>query len=149
MDTNPIVQECENTGIFFTAATTIRLEERAEIRNMLNGIVNIAFYNSGRLYRGKMINLSPNGATMTLFMEPHETIPDLTEGRSMEYYVLSSNGRTKCRGVVKWSRKNGSSLFWGIEFIELSPDEDDPLHLLIRRHCRRNFPLPVCGTAMY
>lgn len=126
---------CESSDCYAEEAANLRLERRAENRQRVQSPIHVAFYNKGNLYRGNIINLSSEGATLMFIAEPSGTMPALLQGRDMECYILSRKGRSKCRGRVQWKQQNSNRLVWGISFTELSHDKDDPLRLLIDEAC--------------
>ena len=124
-------------------------EQRREVRHQLYNAVNVAFYNIGRLYRGYMVDLSAGGARMLLPVDVPNGIPDLSKNRKMECYLLNRYGSSKCRGTIQWIQNDGYLLKWGISFIEVSADKNDPLRKIIGETFRAPVVLPVTGMAIY
>ena len=96
-----------------------------------------------------MADLSVDGACLVLPAGNTERIPFLSINRKMECYILNRHGSWKCRGTIRWMRRDDTWLRWGISFIEVSYREDDPLRRLIVETCRRNVSVPACGAAVY
>jgi hypothetical protein len=130
------------TGEVFT-------EQRREPRHKLYNAVNVAFYNIGRLYRGYMVDLSAGGARLLLPVDLPMGIPDLSRSRKMECYLLNRYGSSKCRGTIQWIQNDGYLLKWGISFIEVSTDKDDPLRKIIGETFSTPVVVPVTGMAIY
>ncbi|MBN1309754.1 MAG: PilZ domain-containing protein [Chitinispirillaceae bacterium] len=124
-------------------------EQRREPRYRLYGAVNVAFYNHDKFYRGYMADLSTGGARMLLPADLPDTFPDLSIGRKIECYVLNRHGCSKCRGTIQWIRYDGSLLIWGISFIEVSSEKDDPFRKMIDEVCHLHEFVPVTGMPLY
>lgn len=139
----------EYGGFYLSEMGEAHIEQRREPRHRLYGVVNIAFYNHGKLYRGYMADLSVGGARILLPAGFPDDIPDLSTGRRMECYILNRYGSSKCRGTVRWMRYDGSLLLWGISFLEVSAEKEDPFRMTINDVCRQHEFVPVTGMAIY
>jgi hypothetical protein len=106
-------------------------ERRRERRQSIRETVETSFYNNRELFHASLVDLSSGGASMHLDIRSAENVPELYTGRNMECYFSTPNGRSKCRGTVRWVQKNSYGLTWGLSFIELSPDGEDPLRAVI------------------
>ena len=82
-----------------------------------------------------MVDISAHGARFHICMGLQEKLPSVAKGRMMEYYVITSLGRSKCRGMVRWVHRDGCYLNWGITFSELSPYAEDALRKEIALTC--------------
>lgn len=122
-----------------------RIEERYEVKRP----VYVTFYNRGRLYRGIMVDLSGSGVRLYCRAGVNGEMPQLSEGRSMECYIDSYTGRSKCRGSIRWQRCKDGFLTWGLSFIERSTEENDALRKLIEETCVSGEILPASGMAIY
>jgi hypothetical protein len=94
-----------------------------------------SFYNGGHFHYATMVDISANGARFHISMGVEEKLPSVAKGRMMEYYVITSQGRSKCRGMVQWARRDGCYMNWGISFSELSPYAEDALRKEIALTC--------------
>ncbi len=112
------------------AFETIR-EQRHLFRTHLNSTVMVSFYNRGRLYHCRLVNISADGTRIEFKWEYGAEVPRLEVGRIMECYLVTNHGSSKFRGMVRWVRSNGKRLYLGILFTELSNDPDDPIMKLI------------------
>lgn len=126
-----------------------KIEQRSEKRHTVDEWVSIAFYNGGALFRGSIMNLSSTGACLLSLIDGSEKTPDLYKGRTIECYILTRKGRSKCRGVVHWTGKESSYLMWGISFMELSSLQNDPLRILIEDVCNQEYCTPITASARY
>jgi hypothetical protein len=124
-------------------------EQRREPRHRLFDTVNVAFYNNGKLYRGYIADISACGARLELPATTPDGIPDLSRGRKMECYLLNRYGRSKCRGTIQWVRNDGTVLQWGISFVEVSSEKDDPLRIIIDQPLHVRNAAPSIGIAIY
>jgi hypothetical protein len=124
-------------------------EQRYETRHRLSNAMHVAFYNNSKLYRGYATDLSIGGARLRLPVDTPDGIPDFSRGRKMECYLLNRYGNSKCRGTIQWMLYDGTMLQWGISFIELSIDKDDPLRRIIDEVCLSEEFAPVIETAIY
>ena len=127
------------------------VEQRQALRYPLNEniAIPVSFYNNGGLYRGIINNLSVGGACIELAAEPSEESPELSIGRTMECYLLYRYGRSKCRGMIRWVKRNTDRFTWGITFVELSYHIKDPFRILINDVCYGGVFMPVTGMAVY
>jgi hypothetical protein len=112
------------------AFETIR-EHRHLFRTHLNSTVMVSFYNRGKLYHCRLVNISADGTRIEFKWEYGTEVPSLDVGRIMECYLVTSRGNSKFRGMVRWLRSNGNRLYMGIRFTELSNDPGDPIMELI------------------
>ncbi len=140
---------CKYGGLYEGQKEEGQTERRREKRCQLDSAINIAFYNNSVLYRASLVDLTSKGARFMLHSGTPVAMPTLSEGRKMECYVLTPNGRSKCRGIVRWSCRNGCRLVWGISFIELSIDDMDPFRMVINEVCHGRELVPVTGMAIY
>lgn len=131
-----------------TPAEAIRIERRNEPRHRLREKTSASFYNNCELYNAALVDLSAGGARFILNTRIQGKIPDLSKGRTMECYIGTWNGRSKCRGTVQWTHRSDGRLTWGISFIELSNDTNDPLQATIAQTGGGNRGLPTTGMAL-
>ncbi|MBN1761119.1 MAG: PilZ domain-containing protein [Chitinispirillaceae bacterium] len=108
-----------------------RTVKRVPLRKALE----TSFYNGGHFHYATMVDISANGARFSICMGLQEKLPSVAEGRMMEYYVTTSQGRSKCRGLVQWVHRDGRYMNWGITFRELSPYAEDALRKEIALTC--------------
>ena len=124
-------------------------EHRRVPRAHLNVTVDVSFYNRGKLFRSRIVNLSEEGTRLEFNWEYGNAVPVLSVGRVMECYVLTPRGSTKFRGMIRWMRLNGKHLYWGMHYTERSDSDNDPLTLLIEEvlHDRTDVPVAVAAAA--
>jgi len=113
----------------------MKSEKRTKPRFDVGASVGMAFYNGGELYSGNVVNLSAEGACLKVSAAGSAAMPTICKDRSMECYLATPRGRSKCRGSVKWLQISQKSVMWGISFVELSPDTNDPFRTLINEIC--------------
>ncbi|MBN1760300.1 MAG: PilZ domain-containing protein [Chitinispirillaceae bacterium] len=120
-------------------------EHRHLFRTHLNGTVTVSFYNRGKLYYCRLVNISAEGTRIEFKWEYGTDAPILNVGRIIECYLVTNRGNSKFRGMVRWVRSNGNRLYWGIQFTELSNDPVDPLMVLIEHTVIDGNALPEDG----
>ena len=98
--------------------------------------IEVAFYRNGGLYFGSVADLSPGGACFKVPLEKSAKKPMISPGNMMEYCITSSDGTSKCKGNVRWTRRNGDRLLYGIAFLQNEEEDDDPLGMTINRYFR-------------
>ena len=111
-------------------------ERRNEQRKALNEPAEITFYSNGGLHFGSMLDLSTTGACFSVHLDKSGRIPALAKDGLMDYYVTMTNGTSKCRSRLRWTRRSGDRLLCGIVFVHRAEDEDDPLAMTINRYFR-------------
>ena len=109
-------------------------DRRSKQRKVLNEPAEITFYSNGGLHFGSMLDLSTSGACFSIHLEKSGKIPVLAKDGPLNYYVTMTNGTSKCRCSLRWTRMNGSRLLCGIEFAQKTEDEDEPLAMTINRY---------------
>lgn len=92
----------------------------------------VGFYNRGTLFKAALVDISNLGAGLRMERDDRAREPHLARGRTIECYLETPRGRTKCRGNIKWVEREHRHIRWGFAFIELPSDENDPLRMLIR-----------------
>ncbi|MBN1578169.1 MAG: PilZ domain-containing protein [Chitinispirillaceae bacterium] len=145
-----MVQVTEYATSDMMEVVSTRTERRRAWRQTLQIAADMSFYNKGALYRASLVDLSSGGARLQFSLGgTADTMPTLHRGRKMECYISTPEGRTKCRGTVQWTCRTDDRMLWGISFIELSPDGNDPLRNAIADVYRYRGAAPVTGMAQY
>lgn len=76
-------------------------------------------------------DVSSGGAKLRI-KQARDHIPFLVQGE-FEYTFHTNLGTTQCRAKTAWVQRVGSDFVWGIEFIKICDDNDDPLNVIIQR----------------
>ncbi|MBD3347327.1 MAG: hypothetical protein GF401_19905 [Chitinivibrionales bacterium] len=104
-------------------------ERRRVQRRKLVTFSPSTFSINGKEYRALMRDVSELGAGFKLD-GPHEGL-ELEPGSEVAFAVRTPYGESQCKGKIVWSREEDDSYIWGMQFTELSQDEQDPLRSYI------------------
>ncbi len=61
-----------------------------------------------------------------------DQVPFLVQGE-FDYTFFTDLGSTKCKARTAWVQRVGSDFVWGVEFIKIGDNADDPLNVIIRQ----------------
>jgi hypothetical protein len=83
----------------------------------------------GKEFHALMVNVSELGARFEQDEPGHHI--ELAEGDMMSCVVKTPYGESQCRGKIAWTQRSEDRYMWGLEFLELSPSEKDPIRELL------------------
>ncbi len=87
----------------------------------------VTFYEGRQQYCALMSALDESGASFRIELQGASEVPDIQQGKQLEYYVSTPHGKSKCKGRVTWIERTPSLLVWDIVFTEIAEDARDPL----------------------
>jgi hypothetical protein len=102
---------------------------RREKRKDLTTFCSASFDYQGKKHRAILQNISQHGAGFRLEVSTQE--PDLRVGDEVTFEISTPYGLTTCVGRIVWTNKVGAFFIWGIEFVRIPVNPEDPMHRLI------------------
>jgi hypothetical protein len=75
-------------------------------------------------------DISSSGAKLRI-SEAGEHIPFLVQGE-FTYTFHTALGPTQCKARTVWVQRKGVDFFWGVEFLRLDANDNNPLNVIIK-----------------
>jgi hypothetical protein len=79
---------------------------------------------------GYLVDISKAGAKFKIYDVERELPLELEE--EIEYTIFTNYGDSQCRAKTKWVERLNGDYLWGVQFTEVSEDEEDPLRRIIQ-----------------